>query len=558
MTVYGGPGSANANIGTIFNQEIVSLYDTERGFAYVEYTTTNGAKRGYVLLDALTGATPPTLPNIPTYANFTSGSYGVSGLGQSLKYYKIGNGPNVAFAVFAQHGWEDAWAYDGIELVNIANRIMSNLSSSGISSNWTLYIIPYANPDGITNGYTNNGPGRCTVSTSIDMNRCWPANFTPYYTSRNYTGGGPLGAPEAVALRAFIQNNMGIHKKIILDIHGWLNQTYGSAEVAQYFGAQFGFGHSSTYGSGYLETWGKSIGAESCLVELPMPSSSSDIINRDFSGKLTNAIRNMMNGINGNIFTIDEKSFVKNQTYSEHDEEYNNTKQTKDSQWNTMSASDRASKNDRMTSDKNRLREAAIDYRGSYPLGAEALDYYVQNSGGEHKLGDMRTLFTIPNQADLEYLYLNRNIKAAEYFTTGTSSSFGLKNEYDVKVEAGIDELLASQAGDILSATKVDWYIAAHSFKLGNYSTVSRNGNSYSMIVNFNMSDYYDWDDSFIPFVLNANLTDPNSYILETHIRDLHLAGMAKNFESKGTIRVQVNWQKGQTAEQGNVTVLPN
>lgn len=298
LTVYGGPNNNNANIGAVFNQEVVSLYGVERGYAYVEYSTTNGAKRGYVIESALTGATPPSIPNIPTYANFTSGSYGTSGLGQSLKYYKIGNGPNVAFAVFAQHGWEDAWAYDGIELVNIANRVMSNLSSSGINNNWTLYVIPYANPDGITNGYTNNGPGRCTVTTSIDMNRCWPANFTPYYTSRNYTGDSSLGAPEAVALRAFIQNNMGSNEKIILDIHGWLNQTYGNVEIGQYFGDQFGFGHSSTYGSGYLETWGKSIGAKSCLVELPMPSSSSDIINRDFSGKLTNAVRNMLGGTN--------------------------------------------------------------------------------------------------------------------------------------------------------------------------------------------------------------------------------------------------------------------
>lgn len=295
LTVYGGPNNNNANIGTVFNQEVVSLYGVERGYAYVEYSTTNGAKRGYVLESALTGATPPSIPNIPTYANFTSGSYGTSGLGQSLKYYKIGNGPNVAFAVFAQHGWEDAWAYDGIELVNIANDMMSKLSSTGISNNWTLYVIPYANPDGITNGYTNNGPGRCTVTTSIDMNRSWPANFAPYYTSRNYTGDTALGSPEGVALKNFISSNIGSGEKIILDIHGWLNQTYGDYSIAQYFDNQFGFGHSSSYGSGYLETWGKSIGAKSCLVELPMPTSASDITNRDFSGKLTNGIKNMLN-----------------------------------------------------------------------------------------------------------------------------------------------------------------------------------------------------------------------------------------------------------------------
>lgn len=296
LTVYGGPNSNNANIGLIYNQEVVSLFGVERGYAYIEYSTTNGAKRGYVLYSALQTANPPSLPSLPTYNGFVSGTYGTSGLGQALKYYKMGSGPNVAFAIFEQHGWEDAWAYDGVELVNIANRVMSNLSASGINNNWTLYVVPYANPDGITNGYTNNGPGRCTVTTKIDMNRCWPANFAPTYTSRNYTGASSLGAPEAVALKNFISNNIGSNQKIILDIHGWLNQTYGDYSVAQYFNNQFGFGHSSSYGSGYLETWGASIGAKSCLIELPFPSSSSDITNRDFSGKLTNGIRNMLGG----------------------------------------------------------------------------------------------------------------------------------------------------------------------------------------------------------------------------------------------------------------------
>ena len=300
LTVYGGPSTNAANIGLIYNQETVSLLNTERGFAYIEYTTTNGAKRGYVIESYLINGNPPSIPDINPYT-FSEGTYGTSGLGRSLKYYKIGNGSNVAFAVFEQHGWEDAWAYDGVELIKIAQNVIQDLSSTGISNNWTLYIIPYANPDGVTNGYTNNGPGRCTVTTKIDMNRCWPANFKAYYTSRNYTGSSALGAPEAQALENFIANNLGNGKKIILDIHGWLNQTYGDSEVASYFASQFGFKHSSTYGSGYLETWGKSMGAQSCLVELPMPSSQASIINNNYSGKVSNAIRNMLNGISGSV-----------------------------------------------------------------------------------------------------------------------------------------------------------------------------------------------------------------------------------------------------------------
>ena len=297
LTVYGGPNSNYANIGTIFNQEVVSYLGTERDLAYIEYSTSKGAKRGYVILSNLENTTAPTIPMINVPSNFTSGVYGTSGLGQNLLYYKLGNGSNKAFIVFEQHGWEDAWASDGIELINIASRLINNLNNYTFAD-WTIYIVPYANPDGITDGYTNNGPGRCTITTSIDMNRSWPAQFKPIYTSRNYTGDTAEGCIEITNLKNFILNNKGTERNILLDIHGWLNKTYGDAEIGKYFCETFGFTHSSTYGSGYLETWGKSIGAESCLIEFPMPSSSDEILTQDFSGKLTTGIVNMLQDTN--------------------------------------------------------------------------------------------------------------------------------------------------------------------------------------------------------------------------------------------------------------------
>lgn len=301
LKVYGGPNSNYANIGTVFNQEIVSYLGTERDYSYIEYTTSNGAKRGYVPTNALETATAPTIPNIPIYPNFITGTYGTSGLGKELKWYKIGSGKNVVFAVFEQHGWEDAWAYDGIELVNIANSMMSKLSGmyQSIFNDWSIYVIPYANPDGITDGYTNNGPGRCTVSTKTDMNRCWDANFVPYYTSRNYTGRKAFNAPEAVALKNFITERAGSKTNVVLDIHGWLNKTYGNSEVGAYFGQQFGFSHRSTHGNGYLETWAYLKGYKSCLVELPMPKNSSSITSNNYVGKLTTGLVNMISNISG-------------------------------------------------------------------------------------------------------------------------------------------------------------------------------------------------------------------------------------------------------------------
>lgn len=298
LPVYGGPNSNYAKIGTIYSQEVVSLLENERDYAYIEYTTPNGAKRGYVVSSNLVNADPVTLPMFGNYANCSKQIYGNSGLGQELIYYKIGNGKNVMFAIFAQHGWEDSWASDGIELAKLAKNLIENFNSQGISSDWTLYVIPYANPDGITNGYTNSGPGRCTVTTEIDMNRSWPANFSPSYTARNYTGENALGSPEGNYLKNFLLSNESEKgTTILLDIHGWLNKTYGSSDVGKYFNQQFNNSHNSTYGPGYLETWGAQQGYKSCLIELPKPTSSNSIISDNYSGKITTAILNMINGL---------------------------------------------------------------------------------------------------------------------------------------------------------------------------------------------------------------------------------------------------------------------
>ncbi len=190
--------------------------------------------------------------------------------------------------------------------------MMSSLSSKNQTTfkDWTIYVIPYANPDGITDGYTNNGPGRCTVSKKIDMNRCWPGNFSPYYTSRNYTGDKSLSAPEALSLKNFISSKFGKKTNIVLDIHGWLNQTYGNSQVGSYFRQQFGFGHSNSHGNGYLETWAYLQGAKSCLIEFPMPSSSASITSNNYAGKLTNGLVNMITNISGGSSTSEGGTVV--------------------------------------------------------------------------------------------------------------------------------------------------------------------------------------------------------------------------------------------------------
>lgn len=484
LNVYGGPNSDYALIGTVFNQEIVSYLGTERNYSYVEYTTTNGAKRGYVLTSYLTNASAPSIPSIPTYSNFTSGTYGTSGLGEPLKWYKIGSGSNVVFAVFEQHGWEDAWAFDGIELVNIANTMMSNLSAMGTStfSDWTIYVIPYANPDGITDGYTNNGPGRCTVSKKVDMNRCWPANFVPYYTSRNYTGASSLAAPEASALKTFISSKFGSKTNIVLDIHGWLNKTYGNSQVGAYFDQQFGFSHNNSHGSGYLETWAYQQGAKSCLIELPMPSSSSSITSNNYAGKLTNGLVNMITNISGGSSTA-EGGTVVNELCQVSTTSSVNVRSGPGTSYSIVTSLTNGTK-------VTRIKKAVATANGytwdKIQLTDGRIGYMVTNYLVIVSSGDGYVKYEIHDDIKVIKAYL----KYSTNYYTGN-----IDNEYNNELIGAVEEFqkakqLATQDGSLNSTT-----LTTMGFAMGTDGRVSQNSfyNTYLLIAKqYMMGNYFD------------------------------------------------------------------
>ncbi|ELC8431181.1 cell wall-binding protein [Clostridium perfringens] len=230
----------------------------------------------------------------------TEGVYGKSGKGRDLEYYRIGHGKKVLFSVFGVHGYEDAWSGDSQELKIIAeksvNRLRSEYNTKVIDlSEWSVYIIPSANPDGRIDGWTNNGPGRTTVTTKNDINRSFPTGFSPFYSARNYTGPTALGSPEAKALYGFINKTMeGATEKVLLDVHGWENKTIGNPSIARYFDNEFGFRNINKYPGGFVITYGNAIGAKSVLVEFPVPYSHQDILRRDFSGKFSNGLVNIL------------------------------------------------------------------------------------------------------------------------------------------------------------------------------------------------------------------------------------------------------------------------
>ena len=253
------------------------------------------------------------------------GTYGRSGLavkgdsrGSNLMYYKIGDGPNVFFATFSVHGFEDHWPNDGTELTLIALAFKDKLlqmQDQNLANKWTIYILPEINPDGRKYGWTQDGPGRTSLyskapgNKGVDINRCWQTGntYTRYTDNRNYNGTAPYQAYEAEALKNFLLNKKSKNgQTVLVDLHGWYNQTIGDPQIGSYYRTQYGITSPqvTTYGTGYLVNWARSnLGsngkaARTALIELPKAYTPQEVQNRGFANKYINATINMLRGIN--------------------------------------------------------------------------------------------------------------------------------------------------------------------------------------------------------------------------------------------------------------------
>lgn len=228
--------------------------------------------------------------------------------GSALEYFRYGNGPNVFFAAFCVHGFEDNWSHDGYALVNIAhdfyNRLVA-INDYEIGEKWTIYIMQCVNPDGVNAGYTNNGPGRTTVSSDvgigIDLNRCWSTGFVANYTSRNYTGSSPFLAIESRYLRDFMLSHKSTTgQNVVVDLHGWTQQLIGDYTLRNYYREQFPENTDvETYGKGYMINWAReNLNAKVALIELPRNNySNSDVANNNLSNRYIEATLSMLRGL---------------------------------------------------------------------------------------------------------------------------------------------------------------------------------------------------------------------------------------------------------------------
>ena len=256
-----------------------------------------------------------TVINVVKKIEYGTGTYGISGAavvgapgGSELRYYRYGSGPNVFFATFCVHGYEDSWPADGFILNCIADNFYNQLVASqdaGIADKWTIYIFPEVNPDGRRMGYTNNGPGRLTlysqVGRGIDINRSWQtgSSYRRYTDSRNYNGTAGFQAYEAAVLRDFMLSHKSTSgQTVVVDLHGWENQLIGNPQIASYYKAYYpscDTRNYGIYGTQYIVSWANNnLGAKATLVELPKANSAAEVDSMGLSNKYINATLQML------------------------------------------------------------------------------------------------------------------------------------------------------------------------------------------------------------------------------------------------------------------------
>lgn len=347
--VYAGPNTTYANIGAV-NSETIINYKTNSGanapLTYIEYWLTGTAtkKAGYIATNNIITRNPGQQPAEKTLTTITASFnkfnertvYGQTQGNRDMYYYRAGSGDKHMFLIFAHHGWEDGtkanghyFAGDGDALIRVGKNFIERFENESASitdnilSEWSIFVFPGINLDGIVEGvgigygHTNLGDngsfGRC-LKNGLDPNRNWGHNFVANDSRpRNKTSDVYFDAIELKNLRDCLIRNRGASRNVLLDVHGWFNQTVGNGALGEYYQKHMGISYDNSntnYGEGYLIGWAKNspttpetskeypgLGAESCLIELlPTIDYSENVIENDYGLKFYNTTMMILKG----------------------------------------------------------------------------------------------------------------------------------------------------------------------------------------------------------------------------------------------------------------------
>lgn len=194
--------------------------------------------------------------------------YGYSESGRALTCYHAGeeSSENSLLLIFGVHGFEDSYDHDGEVLRLIAERILSHYREHPDAlGNFCLYVVPSANPDGLLDGTTKDGFGRCNAN-GLDINRDFPIGWIERSSARNQTGSEPFSTAEARAIRDLVAR---LQPDYAIDVHGWISASYGTGRMAKAFARPFGFSVKQSRSGGMLSTWLSTVTQEAIMLELP-------------------------------------------------------------------------------------------------------------------------------------------------------------------------------------------------------------------------------------------------------------------------------------------------
>lgn len=201
--------------------------------------------------------------------------YGQSVLGRELVCWRVGpdSAERSVLMVFAVHGFEDEFAADGALLCRIAEETLQFYAAEPHRLNgFSLYIVPCANPDGLLDGTSNRGFGRCNAD-GYDINRDFPVNFQKnQIQAGKKTGAEPFTTPEAAALRDLVTS---IRPTYALDVHGYIETVYCGSDagraMARPFADSLGFPVRSWSAGGMQCAWLDTVTDGALLIELRTP-----------------------------------------------------------------------------------------------------------------------------------------------------------------------------------------------------------------------------------------------------------------------------------------------
>lgn len=194
--------------------------------------------------------------------------YGTSEMGKELICHVVGDetAKRSLLMIFGVHGFEDDYPHDGQVLRLIAEEVIAHYAAAPEKlADCCLYIVPTANPDGLLDGKTQNGFGRCNAN-GLDINRDFPVNWKKRTDERNRTGDEPFSTAEARAIRDLVER---IKPTWAMDVHGWINASYGDGAMARTFARPFRFTVKQPVSGGMLCSWLSTVTEEAIMLELP-------------------------------------------------------------------------------------------------------------------------------------------------------------------------------------------------------------------------------------------------------------------------------------------------